>query len=67
MLEIATEKKKGNGYKVAFSERGKYMDKKLNELKEIIKELSALSKDTEKAKELENIAECIIDDIPNYR
>lgn len=43
------------------------MDKKLNELKEIIKELTTLSKDTEKAKELENIAECIIDDIPNYR
>ena len=44
------------------------MERKLNELKAIIKALSSLSKDTdtEKAKELENIAECIINDIPNY-
>jgi hypothetical protein len=42
------------------------MDKKLNELKAIIKVLSSLCEDSEKAKELKNIAECIIDDIPNY-
>ena len=44
------------------------MDRKLNELEAIIKELYSLcsEENKERAEYLKNVAGCIIDDIPNY-